>query len=168
MIKRLESPRGLKAPPSVFILLLNKQEGEVDCWPLQCPTLTCEYTAISEGECCPHCVSDPCLADNITYDIRKTCPDGFGITRLSGAVWTMVGSPCTTCKCKVRLSVLPDAAAGWELLPQRPFLEAAVVWISYLQPCSLLVMQKIEEFMQNQNQLLKCTVAYICEFKLRK
>ncbi|NWY94339.1 NELL1 protein, partial [Loxia curvirostra] len=75
-------------------------EGEVDCWPLQCPTLSCEYTAISEGECCPHCVSDPCLADNITYDIRKTCPDGYGITRLSGAVWTMVGSPCTTCKCK--------------------------------------------------------------------
>lgn len=78
------------------------QEGEVDCWPLLCPNLNCEYTAISEGECCPHCVSDPCLADNITYDIRKTCLDGYGITRLSGAVWTMVGSPCTTCKCKVR------------------------------------------------------------------
>uniref|UniRef100_A0A493TZ70 Neural EGFL like 1 n=1 Tax=Anas platyrhynchos platyrhynchos TaxID=8840 RepID=A0A493TZ70_ANAPP len=75
-------------------------EGEVDCWPLLCPNLNCEYTAISEGECCPHCVSDPCLADNITYDIRKTCLDGYGITRLSGAVWTMVGSPCTTCKCK--------------------------------------------------------------------
>lgn len=85
-------------------LLQYLQEGEVDCWPLQCPTLNCEYTAISEGECCPHCVSDPCLADNITYDIRKTCPDGYGITRLSGAVWTMVGSPCTTCKCKVRCS----------------------------------------------------------------
>lgn len=74
----------------------------MDCWPLLCPNLNCEYTAISEGECCPHCVSDPCLADNITYDIRKTCLDGYGITRLSGAVWTMVGSPCTTCKCKVR------------------------------------------------------------------
>jgi len=82
--------------PSFFV-----QEGEVDCWPLLCPNLNCEYTATSEGECCPHCVSDPCLADNITYDIRKTCLDGYGITRLSGAVWTMVGSPCTTCKCKV-------------------------------------------------------------------
>uniref|UniRef100_A0A7M4EQJ7 Protein kinase C-binding protein NELL1 n=1 Tax=Crocodylus porosus TaxID=8502 RepID=A0A7M4EQJ7_CROPO len=76
-------------------------EGEVDCWPLLCPNPNCEYTAISEGECCPHCVSDPCLADNITYDIQKTCLDGYGITRLSGSVWTMVGSPCTTCKCKV-------------------------------------------------------------------
>lgn len=74
----------------------------MDCWPLLCPNLNCEYTAISDGECCPHCVNDPCLADNITYDIRKTCLDGYGITRLSGAVWTMVGSPCTTCKCKVR------------------------------------------------------------------
>ncbi|KAJ7344565.1 hypothetical protein JRQ81_000515, partial [Phrynocephalus forsythii] len=75
-------------------------EGEVDCWPLACPTLNCDYTAVSEGECCPHCVSDPCLADNIAYDIRKICLDSSGVTRLSGAVWTMVGSPCTTCKCK--------------------------------------------------------------------
>ncbi|XP_063145637.1 protein kinase C-binding protein NELL1 isoform X1 [Candoia aspera] len=75
-------------------------EGEVDCWPLACPTLNCDYTAMAEGECCPHCVSDPCLADNGTYDIRKTCLDDYGITRLSGSVWTMLGSPCTTCKCK--------------------------------------------------------------------
>ncbi|KAM3919670.1 protein kinase C-binding protein NELL1 isoform 2-T2 [Leptodactylus fuscus] len=74
--------------------------GEVDCWPLSCPALSCEYTAMSEGECCPHCVDDPCLADNITYDIKKTCEDNHGITRLSGSVWTMSGSPCTTCKCK--------------------------------------------------------------------
>ncbi|CAD7671475.1 unnamed protein product [Nyctereutes procyonoides] len=75
-------------------------EGEVDCWPLTCPNLSCEYTAILEGECCPRCVSDPCLADNIAYDIRKTCLDSYGISRLSGSVWTMAGSPCTTCKCK--------------------------------------------------------------------
>ncbi|XP_062823866.1 protein kinase C-binding protein NELL1 isoform X7 [Anolis carolinensis] len=75
-------------------------EGEVDCWPFACPTLSCDYTAISEGECCPRCVSDPCLADNVTYDIRKTCLDSYGITQLSGSVWTMLGSPCTTCQCK--------------------------------------------------------------------
>ncbi|XP_069594964.1 protein kinase C-binding protein NELL1 isoform X2 [Ranitomeya imitator] len=74
--------------------------GEVDCWPLSCPSLSCEYTAMSEGECCPHCVDDPCLADNITYDIKKTCEDSHGVIRLSGSVWTMSGSPCTTCKCK--------------------------------------------------------------------
>uniref|UniRef100_A0A8C4M2Q6 Protein kinase C-binding protein NELL1 n=1 Tax=Equus asinus TaxID=9793 RepID=A0A8C4M2Q6_EQUAS len=75
-------------------------EGEVDCWPLTCPRLSCEYTAILEGECCPRCVSDPCLADNIAYDIRETCLDSYGVSRLSGSVWTLAGSPCTTCKCK--------------------------------------------------------------------
>uniref|UniRef100_F6R489 Protein kinase C-binding protein NELL1 n=1 Tax=Equus caballus TaxID=9796 RepID=F6R489_HORSE len=75
-------------------------EGEVDCWPLTCPRLSCEYTAILEGECCPRCVSDPCLADNIVYDIRETCLDSYGVSRLSGSVWTLAGSPCTTCKCK--------------------------------------------------------------------
>nr|XP_023663073.1 protein kinase C-binding protein NELL1 isoform X1 [Paramormyrops kingsleyae] len=74
--------------------------GEVDCWPLACPTLSCEYTAVSEDECCPRCVTDPCLADNISYDIRKTCVDSAGITRLSGSVWDVPGSPCTTCICK--------------------------------------------------------------------
>lgn len=83
------------------ILAFSLQEGEVDCWPLTCPNLSCEYTAILEGECCPRCVSDPCLADNMAYDIRRTCLDSYGISRLSGSVWTMAGSPCTTCKCKV-------------------------------------------------------------------
>ncbi|KAM7330773.1 hypothetical protein ACRRTK_009962 [Alexandromys fortis] len=75
-------------------------EGEADCWPLACPSLNCEYTAIFEGECCPRCVGDPCLADNLVYDIQKTCLDSSGVSRLSGAVWTMAGSPCTSCKCK--------------------------------------------------------------------
>ncbi|XP_028812602.1 protein kinase C-binding protein NELL1-like [Denticeps clupeoides] len=75
-------------------------EGEVDCWPLACPILSCDYTAVSEGECCPRCVGDPCLADNVAYDIRQTCQDPAGITRLSGAVWNMPSTPCTSCKCK--------------------------------------------------------------------
>uniref|UniRef100_A0A8C7UGB1 Neural EGFL like 1 n=1 Tax=Oncorhynchus mykiss TaxID=8022 RepID=A0A8C7UGB1_ONCMY len=75
-------------------------EGEVDCWPLACPVLACKYSALAEGECCPHCVTDPCLADNIAYDIMQTCQDPAGITRLSSATWPMPGSPCTTCKCK--------------------------------------------------------------------
>ncbi|KAL7854376.1 hypothetical protein SRHO_G00165660 [Serrasalmus rhombeus] len=77
-----------------------KEEGEVDCWPLSCPVLPCEYTAVLDGECCPRCVSDPCLADNFAFDIRQTCRDPMGITRLSGAVWTTPTAPCTTCTCK--------------------------------------------------------------------
>uniref|UniRef100_A0A8C2W9W8 Neural EGFL like 1 n=1 Tax=Cyclopterus lumpus TaxID=8103 RepID=A0A8C2W9W8_CYCLU len=75
-------------------------EGEVDCWPLVCPALTCEYTAVAEGECCPRCVADPCLADNLSYDIRQTCQDPAGAVRLSGDTWRMSNSPCTTCECK--------------------------------------------------------------------
>ncbi|CAB1339693.1 unnamed protein product [Coregonus sp. 'balchen'] len=62
-------------------------EGEVDCWPLACPVLSCKYSALAEGECCPHCVTDPCVADNIAYDIRQTCQDPTGITRLSSATF---------------------------------------------------------------------------------
>uniref|UniRef100_A0AAQ5YNU9 Neural EGFL like 1 n=1 Tax=Amphiprion ocellaris TaxID=80972 RepID=A0AAQ5YNU9_AMPOC len=76
-------------------------EGEVDCWPLVCPVLMCEYTAVAEGECCPRCVTDPCLADNLLYDIRQTCKDPAGVARLSGDTWHMPKSPCTTCKCKL-------------------------------------------------------------------
>uniref|UniRef100_A0A4W6EJE0 Neural EGFL like 1 n=1 Tax=Lates calcarifer TaxID=8187 RepID=A0A4W6EJE0_LATCA len=76
-------------------------EGEVDCWPLVCPVLMCEYTAVAEGECCPRCVTDPCLADNLSYDIRQTCQDPAGVARFSGDTWHMPSSPCTTCKCKV-------------------------------------------------------------------
>ncbi|KAG7242665.1 hypothetical protein INR49_020038 [Caranx melampygus] len=75
-------------------------EGEVDCWPLVCPVLMCEYTAVAEGECCPRCVTDPCMADKLSYDIRQTCEDPTGIARLSGDTWHMPNSPCTTCKCK--------------------------------------------------------------------
>uniref|UniRef100_A0A8D0D007 Neural EGFL like 1 n=1 Tax=Sander lucioperca TaxID=283035 RepID=A0A8D0D007_SANLU len=75
-------------------------EGEVDCWPLVCPVSMCEYTAVAEGECCPRCVTDPCLADNLSYDIRQTCQDPAGAVRLSGDTWHMPNSPCTTCKCK--------------------------------------------------------------------
>uniref|UniRef100_A0AAY5E9X8 Neural EGFL like 1 n=1 Tax=Electrophorus electricus TaxID=8005 RepID=A0AAY5E9X8_ELEEL len=75
-------------------------EGEVECWRLACPVLPCEYTAVLDGECCPRCVTDPCLADNVPYDIRQTCHDPTGITRLSGAVWNVPTSPCTICKCK--------------------------------------------------------------------
>lgn len=73
----------------------------MDCWSLVCPVLMCEYTAVAEGECCPRCVADPCLADNLSYDIRQTCQDPAGIMRLSGDTWHMPNSPCTSCKCKV-------------------------------------------------------------------
>ncbi|KAL0963113.1 hypothetical protein UPYG_G00349860 [Umbra pygmaea] len=75
--------------------------AEVDCWPLACPPMAdCEFTQVPEGECCPRCVVDPCLADTIRNDITKMCVDESGLTRLSGAAWTKHGTECTLCQCK--------------------------------------------------------------------
>uniref|UniRef100_A0A8C1CNQ5 NEL-like protein 2 n=1 Tax=Cyprinus carpio carpio TaxID=630221 RepID=A0A8C1CNQ5_CYPCA len=76
--------------------------GEVDCWPISCaPVADCEFTVVPEGECCPRCVTDPCLADIIRNDITKSCVDEYGITRFSGSAWTKHGTECSLCQCKV-------------------------------------------------------------------
>uniref|UniRef100_A0A8C1JKD0 Neural EGFL like 2b n=1 Tax=Cyprinus carpio TaxID=7962 RepID=A0A8C1JKD0_CYPCA len=76
--------------------------GEVDCWPISCaPVADCEFTVVPEGECCPRCVTDPCLADTIRNDITKSCVDEYGITRFSGSAWTKHGTECSLCQCKV-------------------------------------------------------------------
>ncbi|XP_061140275.1 protein kinase C-binding protein NELL2 [Syngnathus typhle] len=75
-------------------------QGQVDCWPLPCPPVDCEFTAVAEGECCPRCVSDPCQADTIRNDITKTCADEHGVPRFSGSSWVKHGTECTLCQCK--------------------------------------------------------------------
>lgn len=79
-------------------------DGEVDCWPLLCPVLTCSYTALPEGECCPRCVSDPCEASGPTWGLAQvqdqSCRDQTGTQRLSGDSWHLPQSPCTRCQCK--------------------------------------------------------------------
>ncbi|KAH0517243.1 Protein kinase C-binding protein NELL1 [Microtus ochrogaster] len=112
-------------------------EGEADCWPLACPSLSCEYTAIFEGECCPRCVSDPCLADNIVYDIQKTCLDSSGVSRLNGAVWTMAGSPCTSCKCKAWESSL--ILMSWDVLQAVKYIRCPVPGRGFFITCLLTV-----------------------------
>ncbi|TRY55365.1 hypothetical protein DNTS_019037, partial [Danionella cerebrum] len=74
--------------------------GEVDCWPVSCvPVTDCEFSVVPEGECCPRCVTDPCLADTVRNDITKTCIDEYGITRFSGSAWTKHGTECSLCQC---------------------------------------------------------------------
>ncbi|XP_020501544.1 protein kinase C-binding protein NELL2a isoform X2 [Labrus bergylta] len=74
--------------------------GQVDCWPLPCPPVDCEFTVVPEGECCPRCVTDPCQADTIRNDITKTCTDEHNISRFSGSSWIKHGTECTLCQCK--------------------------------------------------------------------
>lgn len=92
---------------SLFPLSQNRlspplQQGQVDCWPLPCPPVDCEFTVVPEGECCPRCVTDPCQADTIRNDITKTCTDEHNISRFSGSSWIKHGTECTLCQCKVR------------------------------------------------------------------
>ncbi|XP_017340122.1 protein kinase C-binding protein NELL2 [Ictalurus punctatus] len=75
-------------------------QGEVDCWPLLCPPAHCDFTMVPEGECCPRCVTDPCLAQSVRNDVTKTCEDEHGIMRFSGSSWVKHGTECTLCQCK--------------------------------------------------------------------
>lgn len=92
---RLSACLKLSPPPAL-------QQGQVDCWPLPCPPVDCEFTVVPEGECCPRCVTDPCQADTIRNDITKTCTDEHNISRFSGSSWIKHGTECTLCQCKVR------------------------------------------------------------------
>ncbi|KAF2974635.1 hypothetical protein EK904_001502, partial [Melospiza melodia maxima] len=75
-------------------------QGEVDCWPLPCPEVDCEFSVLPENECCPRCVSDPCQADTIRNDITKTCLDETNVVRFTGSSWIKHGTECTLCQCK--------------------------------------------------------------------
>ncbi|KAJ7400298.1 neural EGFL like 2 [Pitangus sulphuratus] len=76
------------------------QQGEVDCWPLPCPEVDCEFSVLPENECCPRCVTDPCQADTIRNDITKTCLDETNVIRFTGSSWIKHGTECTLCQCK--------------------------------------------------------------------
>ncbi|XP_015681371.1 protein NEL [Protobothrops mucrosquamatus] len=76
-------------------------QGEIDCWPLSCPEMDCEFSILPENECCPHCVIDPCQADTIKNDITKTCLDETNVVRFTGSSWIKHGTECTLCQCKV-------------------------------------------------------------------
>uniref|UniRef100_A0A803VHA6 Neural EGFL like 2 n=1 Tax=Ficedula albicollis TaxID=59894 RepID=A0A803VHA6_FICAL len=75
-------------------------QGEVDCWPLPCPEVDCEFSVLPESECCPRCVTDPCQADTIRNDITKTCLDETNVIRFTGSSWIKHGTECTLCQCK--------------------------------------------------------------------
>uniref|UniRef100_A0A663FEU9 Neural EGFL like 2 n=1 Tax=Aquila chrysaetos chrysaetos TaxID=223781 RepID=A0A663FEU9_AQUCH len=75
-------------------------QGEVDCWPLPCPEVDCEFSVLPENECCLRCVTDPCQADTIRNDITKTCLDETNVVRFTGSSWIKHGTECTLCQCK--------------------------------------------------------------------
>ncbi|KAK7497319.1 hypothetical protein BaRGS_00011363, partial [Batillaria attramentaria] len=76
--------------------------GEIDCWPLDCPQLTCQNAVQEPGDCCPRCVeANPC-ADPLLLNAggrdssRDTCVY-MGTTYGHGDSWVLERDPCTSC-----------------------------------------------------------------------
>ncbi|XP_018330194.1 protein kinase C-binding protein NELL1 [Agrilus planipennis] len=72
--------------------------GEIDCWDLACPPLSCDNRVQSPGDCCPHC-DDPCFFGNVSVS-GKPCTY-LDRTYDSGAQFIDPHNPCSSCNCKV-------------------------------------------------------------------
>ncbi|XP_077261781.1 protein kinase C-binding protein NELL1 isoform X2 [Temnothorax americanus] len=81
--------------------------GEIDCWQMECPPVTCSNPVTEEGDCCPRCEDDPCArevpANGTSYTVpSRPRPCSYaGIIHESGSSWQDPYDKCTTCECKV-------------------------------------------------------------------
>ena len=74
--------------------LMTFQHGEVDCWPLDCPSLSCQLE-LQPGACCSSCRGD-CANSSCVHQ---------GLVRQEGQSWTLPSlqsTDCSRCNCKVR------------------------------------------------------------------
>ncbi|KAM0736234.1 Protein kinase C-binding protein NELL1 [Formica fusca] len=80
--------------------------GEIDCWQMECPPVTCSNPVTEEGDCCPRCEDDPCAREVPTNGTMFTVPSRprpcsyAGIVHDSGSSWQDPHDKCTTCECK--------------------------------------------------------------------
>ncbi|XP_018301700.1 protein kinase C-binding protein NELL1 [Mycetomoellerius zeteki] len=81
--------------------------GEIDCWQMECPPVTCSNPVTEEGDCCPRCEDDPCAREVLVNGTSFTVPSRprpcsyAGIVHDSGSSWQDPHDKCTTCECKV-------------------------------------------------------------------
>lgn len=81
------------------------KKGEIDCWPVQCPTKLCGQYIQEPGDCCPRCVDEnPC--SNLNHEVGGADMSAYvcyykGTTKHHGDSWRLNTDPCTTCECKV-------------------------------------------------------------------
>jgi len=78
--------------------------GEIDCWAMECPPLTCTNPILNPGDCCPRCQDDPCGLDS-TNSSLNSASGGKPCTYLghlyeSGSQWKDPYDKCTACNCK--------------------------------------------------------------------
>ncbi|XP_015593376.1 protein kinase C-binding protein NELL1 isoform X4 [Cephus cinctus] len=81
--------------------------GEIDCWQMECPPVTCSNPVTEDGDCCPRCEDDPCARDSSINETSlmsnghpRPCSYA-GILHDSGSSWQDPHDKCTTCECKV-------------------------------------------------------------------
>ncbi|CAG5125876.1 unnamed protein product, partial [Candidula unifasciata] len=78
--------------------------GEIDCWPLSCPKLTCQNAIQRPGECCPVCAeSNPCVSLTLEtggQDLSQTKCAYMGSSFSHGEEWQLESDRCTLCQCK--------------------------------------------------------------------
>ncbi|XP_023727733.1 protein kinase C-binding protein NELL1 isoform X2 [Cryptotermes secundus] len=78
--------------------------GEIDCWAMECPPLTCSSPVLNPGDCCPRCEDDPCGLDGTNTSLNSA--DGgkpctyLGHLYESGSQWKDPYDKCTACNCK--------------------------------------------------------------------
>ncbi|XP_025268414.1 protein kinase C-binding protein NELL1 isoform X3 [Camponotus floridanus] len=81
--------------------------GEIDCWQMECPPITCSNPVTEESDCCPRCEDDPCAREMLMNGTGVTVPSHprpcsyAGIVHDSGSSWQDPHDKCTTCECKV-------------------------------------------------------------------
>nr|XP_033332762.1 protein kinase C-binding protein NELL1-like isoform X1 [Megalopta genalis] len=81
--------------------------GEIDCWQMECPPVTCSNPVTEDGDCCPRCEDDPCAREpsgngTTLSTLTRPRPCSYsGIIHDSGSSWQDPHDKCTTCECKV-------------------------------------------------------------------
>ncbi|KAK2169520.1 hypothetical protein LSH36_9g12031 [Paralvinella palmiformis] len=80
--------------------------GEVDCWALECPPLSCSKVVHEDGDCCPRCVDeDPCRVSVDPDDVDRVSMTSMvcffdSKKYFSGDSWLVPWDNCSMCTCQ--------------------------------------------------------------------
>ena len=83
-------------------------DGEIDCWPIDCPPVNCHNAFLPEGDCCYRCPEEESDGDRCTHwhanNTECQLIQNTIDTIESGTRVTMPHHHCISCKCQVSIS----------------------------------------------------------------
>lgn len=87
----------------IFRSLDILQDGETDCWPMDCPKLNCFPVVHDAGACCPRCARpDPCATEPQRNSSSEAPSCTFkGQVMPNKHTWTPDSDNCSSCQCQV-------------------------------------------------------------------